>query len=82
MRMMRGRARLPPLSEAATRRAAWLSLPRDTSSLRRRFRLDRTAALTPGCCLLDAASVSLDAPFQGPVRDSHWLLQRRVDSAI
>jgi len=47
MRMMRGRSRLPPLSEAATRRAAWLSLPRDTSSLRRRFRLDRDPTARP-----------------------------------
>ena len=49
---------------------------------RGRFRCDRPAALTPGCCLPDAATVSLDAPIQGPVPDSHWLLQRRVDSAV
>ena len=42
------------------------------------FRIDRPAALTPGCCLPDAATVSLDAP----IPDWQWLLPPRADSAV
>ena len=81
------------LLHAASTSASRPTLQRRTSTQRpatsppleldsRKFRFDRPAALMPGCCLPDAATVSLDAPIQGPVPDSHWLLQRRVDSAV